>query len=280
VKPLVTSRFALEKEAQEKGVQPRHDFMHYLIKASDPETGEKFKPMDLVGEASLLVAAGSDTTSTTISATLFHLIRRPEVLKKLQDEVRGAFDSVDDIKNGSTLINLPYLRAVIDEGLRISPPVPGALHRKVLPGGQVVDGYHIPEGTIIGASIYAVQHNDVYFVNPHEFIPERWIPGSQDLGFPVTESSLELQKQAFFPFSLGPRNCVGKNMAIMELLITMGRMAWLFDIRGLPGDKTGGGSKMLGEGREREDEYQLTDWLICSRKGPVVQFKPREGVVV
>lgn len=279
MKPLLTKRFAQEAEAQEKGTEPRHDFMHYLINAKDPETGEKFAPMDLVGESTLLVGAGSDTTSTCIAATLFYLIRSPTILRKLQDEVRSAFDNIEAIKSGATISSLPYLRAVIDEGLRISPPVPGALHRRVLPGGTTIDGHHIPADTIVGASIYAVHHNESPFPRPFDFLPERWILGSPDLGFPVTQSSLEHQKQAWIPFSLGPRNCVGKNMAMMELLITMARMVWLFDVRGVPGDTTGAGrADAQDEARRRETEFQLTDYLICGREGPVVQFRPRDGV--
>ena len=133
--PLLKERFALETELEDKSQEPRHDFMHYLIKAQDPETGDKFSPPDLVGEAALLVGAGSDTTSTCISAMTFYLVRHPDVLKKLQDEVRNAFEDLDEIKSGPKLNGLTYLRACIDEGLRMSPPVPGILARVTLPGG-------------------------------------------------------------------------------------------------------------------------------------------------
>ena len=277
--PLLNKRFALEAEADEKGVEPRHDFMHYLIQAQDPVSGEKFSPKDLIGEAALLVGAGSDTTSTCISATMFYLVRHPEVLRKLQDEVRAAFDSVNEIKTSAKLSNLQYLRACIDEGLRMSPPVPGLLHRRVLAGGMDIDGRHVPAGTIVGSAAYCVHHSESHFPKSFEYIPERWIPGSQGLGFDVTETTVEAQKLAFIPFSTGPRSCVGKNMALMELLVTFARMVWLYDIRKKPADKTGEGHREHEvQGRRREDEYQLIDYFISKRDGPIVEFRRREGI--
>ncbi len=277
--PLLNNRFALEAESKEKDVEPRHDFIHYLIQAQDLASGEKFSPKDLIGEAALLVGAGSDTTSTCISATMFYLVRQPEVLGKLQDEVRAAFDSVDEIKTSAKLSNMQYLRACIDEGLRISPPVHGLLHRKVLQGGINVDGRPIPAGTVVGSAAYCVHHSESHFLNSFKYIPERWIPGSQGLGFDVTEKTVEAQKSAFIPFSTGPRNCVGKNLAMMELLVTFARLVWLYDVRKLPGNTTGQGARNHKvEGRRREDEYQLIDYFISKRDGPVVEFRQREGI--
>lgn len=277
--PLLNKRFALEAEAKEKDVEVRRDFMHYLIQAEDPESGEKFDPKDLVGEAALLIGAGSDTTSTCISATMFYLVRHPEVLEKLQEEVSTAFASIEEIKMSAKLSNLQYLHACIDEGLRMSPPVPGMLHRKVLAGGIDIDGQHLPAGTIVGSAAYCVHHNGSHFPKSFQYIPERWIPGSQGLGFDVTEKTVEAQKTAFIPFSTGPRNCVGKNMALMELLITFARMVWLYDIRKMPGDKMGEGLRDHQlDGRRRETEYQLIDYFISKRAGPIVEFRHREGI--
>ena len=279
--PLLKARFALETELEEKAVEPRHDFMHYLIQARDPETGDKFNPPDLIGEAALLVGAGSDTTSTCISATMFYLLRHPEAMKKLQDEVRQAFSNVDEIKTSPKLSNLRYLRACIDEGLRMSPPVPGILHRTVLPGGIEIAGHHIPAGMVVGSAAYSVHHSEDHFPLSFEYIPERWIVGSQGLGFEVTEKAVEAQKLAFIPFSTGPRNCVGKNMALMELLVTFARTMYLYDVRNVPGDHAGEGARAqwaAAEGRQRHNEYQLVDYFISKREGPIVEFRKREGI--
>ncbi|ETI28866.1 hypothetical protein G647_01318 [Cladophialophora carrionii CBS 160.54] len=283
---LVEKRFAVEKADAEKSEgDKRKDFFYYLLRAKDPQTGETFLPKDLVGEAALLVGAGSDTSSTALSALFFYLTRNERALKKLEEEIRTAFTDVEEIKYSARLTNLPYLRACIDEAMRMSPPVPGLLDRLVLPGGAMIDGRHIPAGTTVGVPIYAIHHNETYFPNSFSYIPERWIPGpesSATAGFTVTPTSVEVAKIAFHAFSSGPRGCVGKNMAYMELYTAVARVMFLFDTRLKEGDHTGEGGGGVewatGEGRHRKDEYQLRDWLISDRVGPVVQFKSREGV--
>ncbi|KAJ9503526.1 hypothetical protein LTR99_002288 [Exophiala xenobiotica] len=275
---LVQKRFALENANADKSDEDqRKDFFHHLLNAKDPETGEKFKPTDLVGEAALLVGAGADTSSTAMSACFFYLMRTPRALSRLQEQVRSAFGDVEEIKYGAKLISLSYLRGCIDEAMRMSPPVPGLLDRLVLPGGADIDGHTIPEGMVVGVPIYTIHHNEKYYPRPYEFLPERWIAGSDSsvAGFDVTPESVEIARSAFNAFSCGPRNCVGKNMAYMELFVAIARTIWLFDIRLKEGDHTGEGGPGLGLGRERSGEYQLKDWLISERYGPVLEFRKR-----
>ncbi|OAL19048.1 hypothetical protein AYO20_11695 [Fonsecaea nubica] len=287
VSVYVERRFAVEKADAEKAEEDRRrDFFYYLLHAKDPQTGDQFMPKDLIGEAALLIGAGSDTSSTAMSGLFFYLLRDERVLARLQAEVRGAFDTVEDIRYSARLTSLPYLRACVDEAMRMTPPVPGLLDRLVLAGGARIDGHDIPAGTTVGVPIYAIHHNERYFPKSFSYIPERWIAedaetSSRVAGFTVTPSSVEVCRSAFHAFSSGPRGCVGKNMAYMELLTAVARVMWLFDARLKPGDHSGEGGPQWNEpGRERVTEYQLRDWLISDREGPVVQFKPREGVVV
>ncbi|KAK5050762.1 hypothetical protein LTR84_003321 [Exophiala bonariae] len=278
---LVEKRTALERvNAEKPAEEQRKDFFHYLLHAQDPETGVKFVPKELVGEAGLLVAAGSDTSSATMSAFLFNMLHNERVYKKVQQEVRSAFDEVEEIKYTAKLSGLPYLRACIDETLRIAPPVPGYLARVILPGGAVIDGNTYPAGTVVGTGAYSIHHNANLFEKPFSYIPERWIVGSSDedpsVPIKVTKSSVQVAKDSFWAFSSGPRVCVGKGMAYMELSITLARLIWLFDIRFAPGhERSGGGGPGKGDGRERENEYQLTDAFVSDRSGPVLQFKRR-----
>lgn len=188
----------------------RKDFFYYLLKAKDPETGNGFTTPELWGESNLLIIAGSDTTSTALAATIFYLVHNISTLEKAVVEVRAAFEDVEEINIGTKLASLQYLRACLDEAMRLSPSVGGLLPREVLPGGAVIDGHTIPEGTVIGVPHYTVQHNASYYPQPFEFRPERWIANSSA---GVTADSVALAQSAFCPFSIGPRGCIGKGKA-------------------------------------------------------------------
>ena len=274
---LVDKRRALEKECEKPS---RKDFFHYLLHAKDPETGACLTDLELVSDASLLVAAGMDTSSVTLSALLFYLCQNPRVMTKLTTELRAAFNDVEEIVSGPKLSAQSYLRASIDETLRMTPPVPGILTRKVLPGGTLIEGTEIPAGSVVGVSAYAMHHNEANYPHSFMYLPERWLEedkDSKDAPFAVTAESVAWAKAAFCPFSIGSRGCVGKNMAYMELLIGAARLLWLYDVQFAKGEVTGGGSAGLGVGRERESEYQLKDIFIADREGPIVQFKRRQA---
>lgn len=93
--------------------------------------------------ASALVIAGSETSATLLSGCTWHLLRNPSILSKAQSEVRNAFSSADEIKLG-TVEKLPYLRAVLEEALRMYPPVPSVFLRKTKKEGLMVDGVFVP----------------------------------------------------------------------------------------------------------------------------------------
>ena len=98
---------------------------------------------EILQAASALVIAGSETTATLLSGCTFHLLKNPRCLQKVTAEVREAFASADEIKLGA-VEKLPYLRAVLEEALRVFPPVPSVFLRKTKPDGLVVDGQFIP----------------------------------------------------------------------------------------------------------------------------------------
>ncbi|OTB14165.1 hypothetical protein K445DRAFT_302796 [Daldinia sp. EC12] len=152
------------------------------------------------------VAGGSDTTSYTMSCAVHYLLTSPEALAKLQAEldqsahfIRGDFDH-------KRVQKLPYLNAVIKETLRLSSPVPGCLPRIVPSGGARVGSLYIPAGTAVSISLLCLQQNEKLFPDPQEFRPERWL-GEE-------EKRIEKWNIAF---SRGPRQCIGTNIAYLEL---------------------------------------------------------------
>ncbi|KAI9871341.1 MAG: hypothetical protein M1830_003014 [Pleopsidium flavum] len=249
----------------------RRDFFYHLLKARDPETGQGFGPLELWGESNVLLIAGSDTTSTALAATFFYLTHNPPTLTKLTASLRSTFPSLESIRSGPLLTSTPYLRACLDEAMRLSPPVGGLLPREVLPGGITIDGHHFPAGTDIGTPHYALHHKEDYFPDAFAYKPERWLVGAD-----VTAESVELAHSAFCPFSVGPRGCIGKGIAYLELSIAVARVVWLYDVRLASGGAGVGEGRPDGEcGRRRREEYQLFDAFVAMKDGPLVEFKAR-----
>lgn len=252
-----------------KSITDHKDFFHYLLNAKDPETGEGFSMPEIWAESALLVVAGSDTSSTCLAGIFFYLTHNTTVLEKLAQEVRTTFKDVEDIKSGSTLSSCAYLRACIDETLRISPPIGGYLPRDVLSGGATIDSHYIPAGTVVGCSAYAIHHKAAYFPSPFAYQPERWLSSEN-----VTKESIKLAQSAFCLFSLGPRGCIGLNMAYMELMATVARTVWLFDMK-LAGRLGEGLRNAMELGRDRKEEYQLEDVFVSRKEGPLVELVRR-----
>lgn len=154
--------------------------------------------------------------------------------------------------------------------MRLSPPVGGGLPRQVLQGGITIDNHIIPAGIDVCVPHYTLHHNATYFPSPFTYNPSRWLPES------ASKEELELAHSAFCPFSVGPRGCIGKGLAYIELMETLARVMWLFDMKlamGMEGVGTGAEGNEVG--RRREGEYQLKDTFTSMKDGPVVQFRAR-----
>lgn len=260
----------------------RRDFFYHLLQARDPETGQGFTTPELWGESNLLIIAGSDTTSTAMAAALFYLVRNARALDRASTEVRARFDHVEEVRQGLALASCTYLRACIDEAMRLSPSVGGLLPREVLAGGIVVDGETLPAGTVIGTPHYTIHHNPAYYPRPFDFVPERWIAGSEapsgTTATVVTEQQVSLAQSAFCPFSMGPRGCIGKGLAYVEMMTALARLLFLYDLRRAQdvSDPGEGGHEGAEWGRHRAGEFQLVDIFTSMKNGPMVQFRRRQ----
>ncbi|KAI1419708.1 cytochrome P450 [Xylaria sp. FL1777] len=191
----------------------RNDFVSLLVeKVRAGEVGKE----EMTAHVSTLAIAGGETVATTLSALTCFLTQNPDKLQRLATEVRAAFKSVDDI-DATAAQQLPYLQAVLNEGLRLFPPATGGAPR-VSPGFEL-HGHYIPAGTEINASPWTITHDVKYFSDPWKFKPERWLdPNSTDV------------KDASRPFLLGPRDCLGRNFAWMELNLVLAKIVWLYDM--------------------------------------------------
>lgn len=202
-----------------KTERDRPDFISYMVKHN---SGKSMTSTEIVSNASLLIAAGTETVATLLPAAAYLLAKNPEAMVRATSEVRSAFQNgtAIDIQSVS---NLEYLSAVINEALRLFPPVPEGLPRVTPPEGQSICDRWIPGGTCVQMSPYAANLSSDNFTDPKSFIPDRWLCG--DARFDSDK------KHVLQPFSMGPRNCLGQSLALAETRLIIAKMLWNFDMK-------------------------------------------------
>ncbi|RYO91163.1 hypothetical protein DL766_000129 [Monosporascus sp. MC13-8B] len=171
---------------------------------------------EMAAHSSTFVIAGGETTATSMTAITYYLLKSSSSHEKLKREIRSRFNSVEEIditKSGQ----MPFLQAVIKEGMRILPANSQGLPRRS-PGIEV-DGHFVPEGTEFHVSPRAMTHDTRYCHEPYVFKPEPWIdPDCKDV------------KAASQPFSMGPRACIGKNFAYAQMSLELAKLIYAYDM--------------------------------------------------
>ncbi|KAK7436384.1 benzoate 4-monooxygenase cytochrome P450 [Colletotrichum acutatum] len=200
----------------------REDFLTKMIEARNEAA---ISDAQIAAHSSDFVIAGSETTATTLSCMTYYLLKNPAISARLQDEVRSAFVSYENI-TAATATPLKYLRAVAQEAMRVYPPLPFALPRVVPNGGCTVDGHFLPGGltsvhlkTTVSTSTFAASMSSSNFDEPWEFRPERWL---------VDNPTDDLD--ASQPFSYGTRSCMGRSLGWMEIHTTMAKLVYRYDL--------------------------------------------------
>ncbi|KAK7461492.1 hypothetical protein VKT23_008666 [Stygiomarasmius scandens] len=198
----------------------RNDLLNKLSGAKD-ELGNLMGREEVTAEALGLLVAGSDTTSHSIAAIVYYLARDIRVQRKLQEELDAHIADTGPVYFDSVK-HLPYFLACINEGLRLFSTVPIGLPRTVPEGGLTFMGHFFPEGTILSVPSYTI-HRDpaVWGEDPEVYRPERWLEADKD--------KLALMQKAFTPFSIGPRACIGRNIAMLEMQIAIATVMHEFD---------------------------------------------------
>jgi cytochrome P450 len=192
----------------------------------DSDLSEKEKTKErLVGEAYAVVGAGTETTSWALGVITYHLLDKPELLEKLRTELLNHIPDSDKLPSWAALEKLPYLGAVIMEGLRLSYGVSGRTAREPVGEDLHYEGefnkkpFHLtlPRGYAIGMSAGISHHDKDVFPDSGAFIPERWLDSENR-----RRKDLE---RGFFAFSRGSRGCLGKNLAMCELHLSLAALA-------------------------------------------------------
>ncbi|KAI8937337.1 hypothetical protein NX059_006543 [Plenodomus lindquistii] len=214
----VTKR--LEKGRESEGV----DLWDLVLGQKE---GKGLSRPEMDSNASLFMIAGTETTATLVSGLTYYLLSTPPTMQKLVEEIRGAFPNDGDMTM-ERLATLPYLNACIKEALRVYPPVPLVMPRVVPEDGSTIVGQFIPPGTSVGVYQHATYTHPRNFKRPLEFIPERWLGDKQ---------FEDDQRHAVQPFSVGTRDCVGKNMAYHEMRLLIAKVLYNFDLELCPESK-------------------------------------------
>ncbi|ROW06390.1 hypothetical protein VMCG_04288 [Cytospora schulzeri] len=214
-------------------------YVNEVQSASDKSEATGIDPsfMDMaISQLKMFMMAGHDTTASTLCFAYHLLNKNPDTLEAIRaehDEVLGrdATAAKDAIVANPQLLNrLPYTSAVIKETLRMFPPV-GAVRQSpddfFLTHPDTGIRYPTKGMLIFGCSI-AEQRNEQFWPRPHEFVPERW--------FAKEGEPLYVRKNSFRPFELGPRNCIGQELAQMELRAILALTIREFDIQSVWND--------------------------------------------
>lgn len=204
------------KEMSDKEIDPSGNtqvvpLLTYLL------TKKELTPQEVVGVVLDVVGAGVDTTANTTLWMLYNLGRNPHVQDKLYQEVDSVVGKDADVTSQS-LAKLSYLKACLKETMRLHPVV--SANSRILDEDIELRGYHVPARTFIVLENYCTARSEKYFEDPLEYKPERWL----------RENREEAHAFASIPFGFGPRMCLGRRLAELEIYLFICKLLQRFQI--------------------------------------------------
>jgi len=209
----------IEKRRREPG--EHDDLLAMLMEARDADTGESMSSRQLRDEVMTFVLAGHETTAVTLAWAVHLLESHPEVEAAVRREVRSALG--DRRPELADLRNLALVRRVIDETLRLYPPL-SALHRQAIAADEI-GGVPIPPRGLVFLLPYITHRDPTVWPDPERFDPDRFLP----------EAVERRHRFAYFPFGAGPRLCIGNEFALMEAQIALAMMLQRWRFEPVPG---------------------------------------------
>lgn len=199
----------------ERGEEVEGMYLTYLLSSNKLSLGEVYISL------TELLLGGVDTTSNTLSWTLYHLARDAEAQNRLYNEIASVCPN-KELPTAEHLTRMPYMKAVIKETLRMYPVVPGN-GRLTVDSEVIVDNYWFPKKTQFHLCHYAVSHDESNFPEPERFVPDRWLRDSPSRSQHHPYSSV--------PFGVGVRACVGKRVAELEMYFALSRLMQHYEVR-------------------------------------------------
>lgn len=212
--------YALIAERRASG-EETSDMLSILMNARDKDSGEGMSDTQLRDEIVTLLFSGFDTTSRTLSWVFHALSHNSAVEAKFHQELdsvlQGRAPSLADLPN------LVYTQMVIKETMRLFPANP-IIGRRAKADDEI-DGFHIPAGSLLTISPYLAQRSPELWENPLHFDPQRFSP----------ENEKDIDKFAYYPFGGGPRQCIGKGLAMMTIPLALATIAQRYRFAATPG---------------------------------------------
>lgn len=215
---------AIQTRIDNRGKTKHPDFFDYMLPDNAPEPTTKKEKVHLEQVALQLFIAGFDPIQLTLYGCFFYLLKEPDILATLVEEIRSSFQNYSDIAPDA-LVDLKYLNACIHEVLRSFPTNANGFPRKS--PGATVDGVYVPKGVVCQISYFFITRNPRYFRDPLKFRPARWLPP----GHPKYDARFANDNlKSFFPFGLGPRACTGREIAWSQIRLFLAKVLWTFDV--------------------------------------------------
>jgi enediyne biosynthesis protein E7 len=215
------TKLLAEMIARRRATGEEHfDFLGMLLAARDKETGEPMPERELIDEVLTLIVAGHETTASALNWTWYLVSQHPQVEARLHAEVDAAAEA--RAPGLAQMEALPYTQQVINEALRLYPPV-WLLTRRTIKADEL-GGYAVPPGTNVLLPVYLLHRRPDFWTDPEAFRPERFAPGQEG----------SRQRFAYMPFAAGPRHCIGETLAVYEMLVHLYKLARHYRLRYIP----------------------------------------------
>lgn len=189
-------------ERRRRDDTPGNDLLGMLMAARDEDTGERMTARQLRDEAMTFLLAGHETTANALSWALYLLARHPDAEERLRAEIAAVLG--DRRPTYDDVASLSYARAVVEEAMRLYPPVWGIGRQTVEP--DEVHGVSLPAGSVVNLSQWVTHRHPSFWPEPERFDPTRFLPAT----------GVDRPRFSYFPFSGGPRLCIGEAFALVE----------------------------------------------------------------
>jgi cytochrome P450 len=215
------SIFDMIRERRRGAAGPADDLLAMLMEARDADTGQGMSDAELRNEIAVMMFAGHETTSVTLTWAFYLLSQNPAAEAELHAELDRALAGRPPAM--ADLPNLPYNRGVIEETLRLYPPAFGVTRQSI--GADVFGGYRVPANAGVTLLFYNVHHDARFWPEPERFDPARFSP----------EQAAQRPAFTYLPFGAGPRQCIGNQFALAEAQLALATIAQRYQLRLLPG---------------------------------------------